>query len=340
MRRQLLGVVMAGLAGVAVGVAGMGSAAPSTAAAPAAAPGAAPAARPAAGPASQTTLRVGHLPIAAQLDVLVARDRGWFTEEGLNVDLTAMAGGAEILPALIGGSLDVGTLNVVTHILSQDQGFHSKAVAGVFVQRRGDPVHGILVRADSPIQSARDLEGKTMATNTLNNIDHIMQQVWVRQKGGDPTRVSFVEVPFPQQPAALAQGRVDAIGPSEPFVTIAQSQGARLLANHYTDVNETTLLAYYGATDDWLARNADLAQRFYRATQRTNDFLFSDKQNIQAAAVQYLSMAPDLAARVGYGENQPRLDPAGIQWWIDTVRSFGLINSQLNPQDFIYETVR
>jgi NitT/TauT family transport system substrate-binding protein len=299
------------------------------------------AAAPAPAPAMQaTTLRVGHLPIAAQLDVLVARDRGWFAEEGLNAELTAMAGGAEILPALIGGSLDVGTLNVVTHIFAHDQGFRAKAVAGLFVQRRGDPTHGILVRADSPIQNARDLEGKTMATNTLNNIDHIMQQVWVRQMGGDPSRVNFVEVPFPQQPTVLAQGRVDAIGPSEPFVTIAQSQGARLLANHYTDVNETTLLAYYGATDDWLARNPDLAQRFYRVTQRADDFLFGDKREMQAAAVQYLQMNPDLAVRVGYGENQRRLDPTGIQWWIDTMRSFNLLQNQHNPQDFIYETVR
>jgi NitT/TauT family transport system substrate-binding protein len=317
------------LASVLASALGAGALAPSGAAAPAPAP-----------PVQATTLRVGHLPIAAQLDVMVARDRGWFAEEGLNVELTAMAGGAEILPALIGGSLDVGTLNVVTHIFAHDQGFRAKAVAGVFVQRRGDPIHGILVQPDSPIQGARDLEGRTLATNTLNNIDHIMQQVWVRQMGGDPTRVRFVEVPFPQQPAALTQGRVDAIAPSEPFVTIALSQGARLLAHHYTDINETTLLAYYGATDDWLARNADLAQRFYRATQRTNDFLFGDKREIQAAAVQYLQMSPDLAARVGYGENQRRLDPAGIQWWIDIMRSFNLLQNQHNPQDFIYETVR
>jgi NitT/TauT family transport system substrate-binding protein len=328
-RRKLVGLAMAALVGGLLGGPGTAVVAPSGAAAPVSAP-----------VMQATTLRVGHLPIAAQLDVMVARDRGWFTEEGLNVELTAMAGGAEILPALIGGSLDVGTLNVVTHIFAHDQGFRAKAVAGVFVQRRGDPIHGILVRPDSPIQTARDLEGRTLATNTLNNIDHIMQQVWVRQMGGDPSRVRFVEVPFPQQPAALTQNRIDAIAPSEPFVTIALSQGARLLAHHYTDINETTLLAYYGATDDWLARNADLARRYYRVTQRTNEFLFGDKREIQAAAVQYLNMNADLATRVGYGENQARLDPAGIQWWIDTMRTFNLLQNQHNPQDFIYETVR
>jgi NitT/TauT family transport system substrate-binding protein len=283
---------------------------------------------------------MGYLPIAGNLDVVVAREQGWFTEQGINIELTPMTGGAEILPALIGGSLDVGTLNVVTHIFAHDQGFRAKAVAGVLGSRRGDPLHGILVRADSPIQNARDLEGRTLATNTLNNIDHIMQMAWVQRQGGDPRRVNFVEIPFPQHPAALAQGRVDAIGPTEPFATIALQQGARLLAYHYGEVNEVTLIAYYGATDDWLARNGDVARRFHRATQRADDFLFGNREELRAAAVRHLNMAPELAARVGYGENYPRVDPALLQWWIDTVRGFGLINNQHDPQDFVFETVR
>jgi NitT/TauT family transport system substrate-binding protein len=302
-----------------------------------------PAAGPApsaAGPPAQTQLHVGLLPITANLDLFFARERGYFTEEGLSADLTPMAGGAEILPALIGGSLDVGTLNVVTHVFAQDQGFRAKAVAGATAQGRGDPVHAILVRADSPIQSARDLEGRTMATNTLNNIDHIMQQVWVRQRGGDPRRINFVEVPFPQMPAALAQSRVDAIGPTEPFVTVAASQGARVLAYHYKDVNDVTLLAYYGATDDWLNRNADVARRFHRVSQRANTYLYANPDEQRAAAVRLLNMSPDLASKVAFVEILPRIDPALIQWWVDTVRSFDLISSSPNPQDMIYETLR
>jgi NitT/TauT family transport system substrate-binding protein len=210
----------------------------------------------------------------------------------------------------------------------------------VLASRRNDPLHGILVRADSPIQSARDLEGRTLATNTLNNIDHIMQLVWIQQRGGDPRRVNIVEIPFPQHPAALAQGRVDAIGPTEPFVTMALSQGARLLAYHYGEVNEVTLLAYYGATDDWLSRNGDLARRFYRATQRADDLLFGDRDELRAAAVRHLNMNPELAARVGYGENHARVDPALVGWWIDTLRGLNLVTNQHNPADFVYDTVR
>src|SRR5438874_92243 len=141
---RLLGIVVMALAVATAGASGTAAIGPSVAAAPAV-----------PGDAAQTTLRVGYLPIAGNMDLLVARDRGWFAEEGITVELSPMAGGAEILPALIGGSLDLGTLNVVTHVLALDQGFRARAVAGVFLERRGDPLHAILVRADSPIQSAR-----------------------------------------------------------------------------------------------------------------------------------------------------------------------------------------
>src|SRR5215208_3881506 len=305
-------------------------AAPRTAAAALLAPGGGEVAAPAASagaPPAQSQLRVGLVAITANLDLFYAREQGYFTEAGISADLTPMAGGAEILPALIGGSLDVGTVNSVTHILAADQGFRAKAVASPTVQGRGPPVHAILVRADSPIQSAPELEGRTMATNTLNNIDHVMQQVWIRQRGGDPRRVNFIEVPFPQMAAALAQSRVDAIGPTEPFVTVAQGQGARVLAYHYKDVNDVTLLAYYGATDDWLGRNAELARRFQQVAQRANDSLSANPDEQRAAAVRLLNMNADLASRVGFPDILTRLDPALLQWWVDTLRSFSLISS-------------
>jgi NitT/TauT family transport system substrate-binding protein len=187
---------------------------------------------PAVAAPQRTTLRVGMLPVTAFPGMYLARDRGWLEEEGLAIELQMMAGGAEIVPAVIGGSLDVGVANAFSHVLARNQGFDVKAVTGGAVEVRGAPTHAILVLPDAPMQSARDLAGRTVATNTWNNIDHLMQQVWLQNNGADPRRVSIVEVPFPQHPAALAQRRVDAIGPSEPFVTVAQSQGARVLAYH------------------------------------------------------------------------------------------------------------
>ncbi|SRR5579884_513838 len=328
-RCMALALVVGGLVATTVGaIPGLGRAA------------AAPPDLPAAVAAQRVNLRMGILPVTGFLGLYVAREWGWLEEEGITLDLQVMAGGAEIVPAMIGGSLDVGIVNAFTHVLARDQGFDVKAIAAGAVERRGEPTHAILVRPDAPIQSARDLEGRTLAVNTLNNIDHLMQQVWLQNNGADPRRVNFVEIPFPQHPVALMQGRVDAIGPTEPFVTIAQSQGARVLAYHYTDTNEATLIAYYSALGDWINRNADTARRFARAVHRANAYLESNPEEKRAASVRNLNLSPDVAARVRFEELQTRIDPELVQWWIDAGRRFGLVNNPLNPVDFLYETVR
>jgi NitT/TauT family transport system substrate-binding protein len=296
---------------------------------------------PAASVAPQlTTLRYGTLPVTGFLGLYLANEQGWLAEEGIALDLQTMAGGAEIVPAMIGGSLDMGIANAFSHVVARDQGFDVKAVAAGASEARGSPTHAILVRGDSPIQSAQDLVGRTMATNTLNNIDHVMQMTWLQNAGVDPRQVNIVEVPFPQHPAALAQSRVDAIGPTEPFVTAALGQGARVLAYHYTDTNPVTLIAYYAAIGDWLSRNADVAPRFARAIHRANTFLTANPDDTRAAAVRLLNLPEDLATRANFERFETSIDPAGIQWWIDTGRRFGIITNQLNPQDFLYETVR
>jgi NitT/TauT family transport system substrate-binding protein len=295
---------------------------------------------PAAAAAQLTTVRLGIIPITGFLDFYFANEQGYLQQEGISVEITLMAGGAEILPALIGGSLDIGIANVFSHVLARDQGFDVKAIAGPSVQRRGASLHAILVRADSPIQGARDMEGRTIATNTLNNIDHLMQQIWLQNNGVDPRRVNFVEIPFPQQPAALAAGRVDVIAPAEPFSTMAQVQGARLIAHHYTDTNDVTAIAYYAATGDWLNRNGDTARRFARAIARAGEYFAANPDERRGAAMRTLNLPSEVATRQNFEEWLPRAYLPGIQWWIDAGRSFGLVQNALNPEDFVFDTIR
>src|SRR5947209_513393 len=73
------------------------------------------------------TLRYGTLPVTGFLGLYLANEQGWFAEEGIGLDLQTMSGGAEVLPAMIGGSLDMGITNAFTHVTGRDQGFDVKA---------------------------------------------------------------------------------------------------------------------------------------------------------------------------------------------------------------------
>ena len=63
----------------------------------------------------------------------------------------------------------------------------------------------------------------------------------VRKAGGDPAKVKFVELPFPDMPAALQAGQVDAIFVVEPFLTAALGAGRRKVASATTSTPRPNL---------------------------------------------------------------------------------------------------
>ena len=102
----------------------------------------------------------------------------------------------------------------------------------------GDPAkdfNSVLVAKGSTLTSAKDLGGKRVAIDTLNNIGDTTVRTAVEKAGGDPNSVKLVELPLPDMPAQLAAGRIDAAWTSEPFVTAIQAQGGRVLFDALTE---------------------------------------------------------------------------------------------------------
>ncbi len=64
----------------------------------------------------------------------------------------------------------------------------------------------------------------------------------------DVSRVRFLEIPFPEMPAALRDGRVDAISAVEPFVSVARGEGARDLLSYFAGLQKRMTVATYFAT--------------------------------------------------------------------------------------------
>src|SRR6266581_476621 len=75
---------------------------------------------------------------------------------GVEVNLAAMVGGAEIQPALASGAINIGWTNVISMGQGHAQGFDFRFVANGAINKRGtNDVFGFLVRQDSPIKSAK-----------------------------------------------------------------------------------------------------------------------------------------------------------------------------------------
>jgi len=220
MKRRELIKKAAVLGGLATGGPLLAACAPA-ATAPSPSPSSAPTATASPTPKPIRTLKVGYLPLTDFLGMYAAIEQGYMADEGLKLELQAMAGGATIIPAIVGGSLDFGISNYVSVIVANGQGIKIKAFSDSAYGTKASPPFAIIVKKGSSIKTAKDLNGKKVAVNTRNGIVHVGVMEWIERNGGDPSTVPYVELPFPQMPPAITSGSVDAAAPTEPFVTVS-----------------------------------------------------------------------------------------------------------------------
>jgi NitT/TauT family transport system substrate-binding protein len=122
-----------------------------------------------------------------------------------------------------------------------------------------------VVTRDDSIKTAADLAGKRVAVNTLKNIGDSTIRASVRKAGGDPSSIKFVELAFPDMPAALEANRVDAVWVVEPFLSATISQGGRLVASNYVDTAPDLTVAVYFTSEQLTKSDPDLVKRFTEA---------------------------------------------------------------------------
>ena len=159
-----------------------------------------------------------------------------------------------------------GFSNVTSLLIARSRGLPLKVVANGVASTSKDKADysGVVTRDDS-IKTAADLAGKQVAVNTLKNIGDSTIRASVRKAGGDPSSVKFTELAFPDMPAALEAGRVDAVWVVEPFLSATLAQGGRLIASNYVDTAPDLTVAVYFTSEQLLRDNPDLAKRFTEA---------------------------------------------------------------------------
>src|SRR5262245_59567597 len=143
---------------------------------------------------TRTKLKIGYLKIIDLLPFFVASDKGYFHDEGLDLEAVPFAGGAAIGAALASGDLQIGWAGGPPFIRARDAGLDFKwLVGGVINEQWLYDTDCLMVQTGSAVRAPKDMVGKTLASNTLSSVNHLMMSAWLNQNGLAPDRVSFVE---------------------------------------------------------------------------------------------------------------------------------------------------
>ena len=277
-----------------------------------------------------TTVRVAALPLTNFTPLLIAREKGWFAEENLNVTWTMAAQGAVAVQAVVGGSAEFGSTGVLEPILARGNGIAVSFVVADCRVRRGPPdASAIFVRAGDPIHGPADLVGKRVSVGLINSVNYIHAVAWLRKNGVDPKSIQFMELPLPNVGDALLNNRIDAGWVVEPFQTVmTQSGKVRVLANPYHLTMPGGDISAYVATETWLRANADTARRFKRALDRATAFMNEGPKAERLAWVsKFTGVRPELVERMTLPVFATEFNVESLQANVELAAGQGLVKS-------------
>ncbi|HZS00808.1 MAG TPA: ABC transporter substrate-binding protein [Chloroflexota bacterium] len=251
------------------------SSTPSAAASPAGATGSPSAAggQGATAPA-RAAVRVGQIGATiGDAPIFIAEDRGYFQEEGLDVDRTPFDSAARMIPALAGGQLDVGGGAISAGLFNAvGRGVSLLVVADKGSFRDGDRWNSIAVRKDlydsGAIRDWPDLRGRSIGIPSKGTGNEIVFARGLASAGLGLDDVDLKEMGLPDIGVSLANGSLDVGLQPEPFLTRGIEQGSIALWKGVGDVlpgAQFTVIMYAGA---FAREHPDAARRYMTAYVR------------------------------------------------------------------------
>ena len=230
-----------------------------------------------AGSDGSVDIKVGVIPIVDTAPIWLGEEKGFFDDENIDLTIETTSGGAAAVPGVVSGDFDFAFGNVVSLMVGSEQGLDLEFVVNG-VSTTGDAnkdFSAVVVPKGSPIKSPADLAGAKVSVNNLKNIGDTTIRYAIEEDGGDSSNVDFVEVPFPDAPAALSKGEVDAAWVLDPFLTSALEDGARVVSWNYVEMSPKLDIAGYFTSGKFLEENPDVAEDFTAAM--TKAMSYADK---------------------------------------------------------------
>lgn len=291
-------------------------------------------------PVTSGPIKVGVIPVADFAPVYVAFEEGYFSDAGLDVEIQVIQNAASIAPSVLNGQLQFGASAVTPFLAAAQKGLPIKAVANaadVATSKESD-VSALVVAKGSGITRPSELENKTVAVNALSSIVHVVAAKVIKDDGGDPSKVTFVAMPFPDMMTALEQGRIDAASVVEPFATIAESNGGTAIARPYTDsFTKGTTSSLFFSSNAYLEKNPEIAAKFSAALAKGSKAASERPELVREVLVKYGKLDPAIASKTslpGYGEN---VDPEALAHIATVMQDLGFLPGPVDAAKLIWK---
>jgi putative hydroxymethylpyrimidine transport system substrate-binding protein len=153
----------------------------------------------------KVTLMLDWYPNAVHSFLFAAEENGYFKEQGLDVEIKMPADTNDPLKLVAASQIDLAMSYQPEVLIAQEENIPVQSIAAIVRH----PLNQLMVPENSPIQSPKDLAGKTIGYPTIP-LDEAIIQTMVKSDGGDPQKIKMVDVGWDLIPA-MATKKTDAL---------------------------------------------------------------------------------------------------------------------------------
>lgn len=283
---------------------------------------------------------VGYVAYSDDDALFLAIQNGIFAKHGLNVTLTSQANPIEVVSSMVSGAEQFGFVTVPVLANVNSKGTALKCVSTVDGNQPTESSKDgtMLVAAKgSGISSMAGLRGKKIATVQTSSLNSLSVEVLAKRAGLSPGSYQLVQMPFPQMPAALSQGNVQAAVITSPFVNTAIAEGATVINHPNVELFGGATVTCMAALSSYISKNASVVADFHAAVNEAVGYAQAHQSAAKASLTKYLTLTPAVAQKqILTTDWNPNLNLASINEIESDMVAFGVIKKVIPASSMVW----
>jgi NitT/TauT family transport system substrate-binding protein len=266
-----------------------------------------------------------------------AVDGNFFRKGGLNVDFQSFTSGAPIGPAVVTGNLDIGIMTPLAVANGVTHGVPFVIIAPGGVNSAKAPAGYLLVAKSSPLNTAKDFEGKTIALASLRTLHELMLRAWFDKNGLDQSKLRLIELTFGEMGPAIERGTVAGAVQVEPLTSgLVNSGQCRVIEGPGTALGEELLGGAWFCMRKYAQKNPQIVRRF--AIVMAQVARWANSHQLEAGDIQARVGKVNPAVirgmrRVTYAET---MQVSQVQPMLDAATKFGILPRRVAASEIIF----
>ncbi|HEX9949212.1 MAG TPA: ABC transporter substrate-binding protein [Thermodesulfobacteriota bacterium] len=294
--------------------------------------------------AAEEPVKIGYLRIVMSLPTYVAQDKGFFTQEGLKVELMPFDSGTAIIEALMAGRIDciacTGTDGLWYAALRAPERLKIFLLYGTTFDNKEDNSFSVVVKKGSPLKGFKDLKGKKVGTYPGGSSVALARAVIRTQI--DPAKVIFTEIAPPNMIQTLAAGQIDAFFAPEPSGMIAVAQGV----GRYLMKGPLVLLqlrrgipgAAFAFSAKLLQKRPEQARKLKACLDKAVDYIRSNEKEVRPYLVKYTGLPEAVAMSISFDQwiKLDEYDKRAGQEYFDLLYKEGAYKERVDTTELYY----